>query len=126
MADEMLARLDQLQQGARETHPRRQEYNAHNDYARYDTYEAEPDYYDGEEMYGYENIYPPKLHGPQFCIALMMRLNADQSHRQCPGSVPRTVHRASFVPLSDATSSAGSKKLSAASTDGPAYGAFLI
>ena len=50
MADEMLARLDQLQRGAREIHPRRQEYKTHNNYARYVTYEAEPDYYDGVEM----------------------------------------------------------------------------
>jgi hypothetical protein len=72
MADEMLARLDQLQRGAREIHPRRQEYNTHNNYARYDTYEAEPDYYDGVEMYGDENVYPSEVHGTQLCIALMM------------------------------------------------------
>jgi hypothetical protein len=77
MADEMLVRLDQLQRGAREAHPRPQEYIPHNDYARYDTYEAEPDFYDREEMYGDENIYPPELHGRQCCIALMRRLATD-------------------------------------------------
>lgn len=72
MADEMLAWLDQLQRGAREIRPRRQEYNMQNDYALYDTYEAEPDYYDGEEMYGDENVYPSESHGMRFCIVLMM------------------------------------------------------
>jgi hypothetical protein len=72
MADEMLARLDQLQRGAREIHPRRQGYNTHNDYARYDTYEAEPHYYNGDEMYGDENFYPSESHGMHFCIALVM------------------------------------------------------
>lgn len=71
MTDEMLARLDQLQRGARETHPRRQEYDAHNGYSRYDSYEAEPDQYDGEEMYVDENIYPSELYGKQRCITLM-------------------------------------------------------
>lgn len=71
MADEMLARLDQLQRGAREIHPRRQEYNAHHEYGRYDTYEPEPNYYDGEEMYGDENIYPSELHGMRLCLTLV-------------------------------------------------------
>ena len=71
MADEILARLDQLQRGAQETHPRRQEYHAHNAYSRYVAYETEPDYYDGEEMYGDENDYPPDLHGAQRFITLM-------------------------------------------------------
>ena len=67
MADEMLARLDQLQRGALELHPRRQEYHARNGYNRYDAYEAEPHYYDGEEMYGDENANPSDLHGAQGC-----------------------------------------------------------
>lgn len=71
MADEMLARLDQLQRGARETHPRRQENDAHNGYSRYDAYEFESDRYDGEEMDGDEKIYPSELYGKQRCITLM-------------------------------------------------------
>lgn len=71
MADEMLARLDQLQRGARETHSRRQEYHAHDGYSRYNVYDPEPDYYDQEEMYGDDNIYPSDLHGMQRCITLM-------------------------------------------------------
>ena len=65
MADEMLARLDQLQRGARETHHQRQEYHAHNSHSRYDAYEPEPDYSDAEEMYGDENARPSDLHGAQ-------------------------------------------------------------
>jgi len=72
MADEMLARLDQLQRGARETHPRRQEYYAHNGYSRYDAYETEPDYYEGDEMYGDENAYPSDLHGAPRFITLII------------------------------------------------------
>lgn len=72
MADEMLARLDQLQRGARETHPRRQEYHARNGYGRYDAYETEPNYYNGEEMFGDENAYSSEMHGTQHCITLMI------------------------------------------------------
>lgn len=72
MADEMLAQLDQLQRGARETHPRRRENHADNGCSRYDAYETEPDYYDEEEMYGDENAYPSNLHGAQRCVALMI------------------------------------------------------
>jgi hypothetical protein len=61
MADKMLARLDQLQRGARETQPRLQEHNTHNDYGRYDVYEDVQGYYDGDEVYGDENAYPSDL-----------------------------------------------------------------
>ena len=70
MADEMLARLDQLQRGARETHPRRQEYHAHNSYGHYDAYDTEPNYYDQDDLYGDENAYPSDMHGTQLCITL--------------------------------------------------------
>jgi len=72
MADEMLARLDQLQRGAREPPSRRQGYDTHNGYARYDAYEPEPNYYDGDEIYRDENAYPVDFHGKHLCIALMM------------------------------------------------------
>ena len=63
MAEEMLARLEQLQRGARDPPSRRQEHNVYSGYGRYDTYETEPEDYDGDVMYGGENIYPPELHG---------------------------------------------------------------
>jgi hypothetical protein len=66
MADEMLARLDQLQRGARETRPRRQEYEAPSNFGHYDAYAAEPDYYDGDEMYGNENACPQGMDGTLF------------------------------------------------------------
>jgi len=71
MADEMLARLDQLQRGARETQPRRQAHDAYSHYGRHDTYEDEPDYYHGDEVYGDENAYPSDLQGAQSYITLM-------------------------------------------------------
>lgn len=120
MADEMLARLDQLQRGAREPPSRRQEHNAHSVYGRYDTYENEPEYYDEDVMYEDENIYPSELHGTQLFIALMMRLTTDWSCRRWPNRVPRTIQRASFAPLANASTSAGRKEPACASTDGPA------
>lgn len=63
MADEMFAQLDRLQQGARQTRPRRQEYEFHNSNSRYDAYETQSDYYDGNEMYGDENTQPQGLNG---------------------------------------------------------------
>ena len=68
MADEMLARLDRLQRGARVPPSRRQEHNTHNAYTRYDAYETEPDYYGGEEMYGDENVHPSDVHGMQISL----------------------------------------------------------
>jgi hypothetical protein len=68
MADEMLARLDQLQRGARETRPRRQEYEAPINFDHYGAYATEPDYYDGGEMYGDENAYPQGMNGTVLII----------------------------------------------------------
>jgi len=68
MADEMLARLDQLQRGAREIHPRRHEHDAHSEYHRYDAYEAEQDYIEGDEIFGDENIHPSGIRGMQLCV----------------------------------------------------------
>lgn len=68
MADEMLARLDQLQRGAREIHPRRHEQDTHSECRRYDTYEAEQDYFEGDEIFGDENIRPSSIRGMQLCF----------------------------------------------------------
>lgn len=70
MADEMFAQLDRLQQGARQTHPRRQEYEFHNSNSRYDPYETQSDHYDGNEMYGDENAQPPGMNGRRTVITL--------------------------------------------------------
>jgi hypothetical protein len=68
----MLARLDQLQRGAREPPSRRRGYDTHDVYARYDAYETEPNYYDGDDIYGDENAYPAEFQGTHPCINLMM------------------------------------------------------
>ena len=64
----MLARLDQLQRGAREIHRRRYEHDTHSEYHRYDAYEAEQDYIKGDEIFGDENIHPSGIRGMQLCV----------------------------------------------------------
>lgn len=70
MADEMFAQLDRLQQGARQTRPRRQEYQFNNSNSRYDAYETQSGYYDGNEMYGDENAQPQGMNGRRTGITL--------------------------------------------------------
>jgi hypothetical protein len=72
MADEMLARLDQLQRGAREIHPRRQEYDVHDEYNHYGAYGDGSDYYDGDDMYADENAFQSDTHGTQLCSTLVI------------------------------------------------------
>jgi hypothetical protein len=67
MAQRIFAQLDQLQRGARETPPRRQEYGQHHmthaGYDEYDQYDQAPAHYDEEDLYGDENMIPPDFNG---------------------------------------------------------------
>jgi len=63
MDNPIFAQLDRLQRGARETRPRRPEY--HEQYPSHgrEIYSQDPEYYDGEEVYGDENSFPPTANG---------------------------------------------------------------
>jgi hypothetical protein len=96
MADEMLARLDQLQRGARETRPRRQEYEAPSNFGHYDAYTTEPDYYDGDEMYGDENAYPQGTNGTGFIINFTGRITDRMCSYRCD-VIPQSLRCASLA-----------------------------
>jgi hypothetical protein len=95
MADEMLARL---QRGARETRPRRQEYeyDAPSNFGHYDAYATEPDYYDGGEMYGDENAYPQGTNGTGFIITSAGQISDQICSRRC-SVIPQSLRCASFA-----------------------------
>jgi hypothetical protein len=66
MDQRIFAQLDQLQRGARETQPRRQEYGhhtTHSGYDAYDEYDQAPAHYGEEDVYGDENMIPPDFNG---------------------------------------------------------------
>jgi hypothetical protein len=66
MDQRIFAQLDQLQRGARETQPRRQEYGqrhtTHTGY-EYDEYDQAPAHYSEEDVCGDENMIPPDFNG---------------------------------------------------------------
>lgn len=67
MDQRLFAQLDQLQRGARETQPRRQEYGRHQaaqaGYDEYDEYDQAPAHYGEEDVYGDENTSPHDMNG---------------------------------------------------------------
>jgi hypothetical protein len=67
MDQRIFAQLDQLQRGARETQPRRQDYGQHHatrtGYDEYDEYDQAPAHYGEENVYGDENMVPPEFNG---------------------------------------------------------------
>jgi hypothetical protein len=67
MDQRIFAQLDQLQRGARETQPRRQEYGrhqaTHTGYDEYDEYDQAPTQYGEEDVYGDENMIPLDVDG---------------------------------------------------------------
>jgi hypothetical protein len=120
MADEMLARLDQLQRGAREFRPRRQEYEAPSNSGRYDTYATELDYFDGDGMYGDENAFPQGANGTlPVIITAVPGPMTDRMHRcRCDG-VPSSLR---YAPFANAATPADRTTFSSPCASRPEYG----
>jgi hypothetical protein len=69
MDDLLLARLDDLQRGARQPRPQLQGYDAHDNNSGHGAYEVESDYYAGDETYSNENAYPRGMDGTELAIS---------------------------------------------------------
>lgn len=64
MDQRLFARLDQLQRGARETQPRRQEYGRHHTMNfEHDDHDHQPAHYGEEDVHGDENMVPLSVNG---------------------------------------------------------------